>query len=434
MKNIIILIALLSSIPLQTSYADDVVTQPSNDAIRNDRMIGPSPYDLSSWNRQVGEGKPTYTYVRCIYKVSADDTDPESNYEWAINQDNSWYKLNGHWQSDGLFSWANMFYTDVDQGELQSICKFTLEKKHLTPQQILPYAANNILSFNHTAWSSTQPQDVDKKIERMVVFGDSLSDVNNMYTATNFLAPNRNTWFNGHFTNGLVWHEYLAKRMNITSYSWAVGGATSDAGSAVPFTPGFSEQIASFLKYYKSAGSYDIAKTLFTVLFGGNDFINADKDPTYVVNDIYLGVQNLIINGAKQIAVINLPDISKAPAAHQIAWIVDQKTKEYNRQLAQMVSDLNITYAGKAEIILIDINTPFTDVLTNPQKYNISNTQDTCLNLNNSAEANFIFQYKPSAACITNSRFVFWDHIHPSTVVHEIIANDIYDDLTSKLK
>jgi len=434
MKNTLLLLYLSACLLLPASHAEEALNYSLTERINNDRKVGPSPLDINTSKDQREVDKSTTTYLRCIYKESADNTDTHSSYEWAVNEDNSWYKLQGYWKNGGLLAWANMFYTDIDQDKLQNICKATLKKKRLNTQLILPYAANNFLSFNHTIWSSTQAKDVNKKIERMVIFGDSLSDVNNMYTATNFIAPNRTTWFNGHFTNGLVWHEYLAKRMNITSYSWAVGGATSDAGSVIPFTPGFSEQIASFLTYFKAAGSYDVTKTLFTVLFGGNDFINADKDPTYVVNDIYLGVQNLIINGAKQVAVINLPDISKAPAAHQIAWIVDQKTKEYNRQLAQMVSDLNITYAGKAEILLIDINTPFSDILTNPKKYNISNTRDSCLDLKNNAAANYTLHYNISPACKANSRVVFWDHIHPGTVIHEIMADDIYNDLSNKLK
>lgn len=47
-------------------------------------------------------------------------------------------------------------------------------------------------------------------INELYVFGDSLSDVGTVFQATRGTYPPQRTYFQGHYSNGRVWVEYLA--------------------------------------------------------------------------------------------------------------------------------------------------------------------------------------------------------------------------------
>jgi len=65
----------------------------------------------------------------------------------------------------------------------------------------------------------------------IVIFGDSLSDNGNLYAQTKKLVPDARQYYQGRFSNGPVWVEYLADTLQID-------------GSA---PPGLFSQINSFL-------------------------------------------------------------------------------------------------------------------------------------------------------------------------------------------
>ncbi|OMJ13366.1 Thermolabile hemolysin, partial [Smittium culicis] len=57
--------------------------------------------------------------------------------------------------------------------------------------------------------------------KRLIVFGDSLSDIGNVDRAKNVIP-----WVPGRFSNGPMWNEYLAYNNNYTLINYAYGGAT----------------------------------------------------------------------------------------------------------------------------------------------------------------------------------------------------------------
>ncbi|MBW8735323.1 MAG: autotransporter domain-containing esterase, partial [Asticcacaulis sp.] len=113
---------------------------------------------------------------------------------------------------------------------------------------------------------------------RLVSFGDSLSDNGNLYTATgNPPAP-----YNKRYTNDQVWAEYIAGTMqsyfgaassvNTGSVDYAWGGARSDlaANSNGPI-PGTPAQIAAFRAKGGTFGSGDVV----SLWAGANDIFQA---------------------------------------------------------------------------------------------------------------------------------------------------------------
>lgn len=61
---------------------------------------------------------------------------------------------------------------------------------------------------------------------RVVVFGDSSSDTNNQFRATNGAKPSPQKYWQGRVSNGPMWPDYLEKHYGISLTNFAYGGAT----------------------------------------------------------------------------------------------------------------------------------------------------------------------------------------------------------------
>src|SRR5262245_47566831 len=95
------------------------------------------------------------------------------------------------------------------------------------------------------------------QITGIVSFGDSLSDVGNVYLATGLTQPDPpSSYYPGHYSNGMVWVEYLAKDLGIAKPSpslaggsdYAFGGAeTGTSGLSTLGTPNIGTQISTYL-------------------------------------------------------------------------------------------------------------------------------------------------------------------------------------------
>ncbi|KAF9020348.1 hypothetical protein BGZ52_002650 [Haplosporangium bisporale] len=118
-----------------------------------------------------------------------------------------------------------------------------------------------------------------ERIEQLTVFGDSYSDIHNVYELSKHTWPLPNFYYNGRFSDGPMWPEYLTSATGYKLVNHAFGGATSDAKvvqgysgpDATLAVPGFIQQIQNYNPHTKSRST--IAKTLFAVDFQGNDFI-----------------------------------------------------------------------------------------------------------------------------------------------------------------
>src|SRR4029453_16892557 len=139
-----------------------------------------------------------------------------------------------------------------------------------------------------------------RTFDRLVVFGDSLSDMGNA----------------GRFSNGPVWTERLAKALGLPlqpsdrgGQNFALGGALVEAGP-----PSLRAQVDEFLKLTPPSGS-----TLYIVWGGANDVFAAmdQQDPLTNLNAAAASLQgivtDLIAHGASDLLVPNLPDVGKNP-------------------------------------------------------------------------------------------------------------------------
>ncbi len=149
-------------------------------------------------------------------------------------------------------------------------------------------------------------------INQLYVFGDSLSDVGTVFRSTGGMYPPQPTYFQGRYSNGRVWVEYLAERLKIKSShvnNFACGGATSGSESNT-FVPGSLTQVQSFTQKHPRT----LPNSLYVLWAGANDYLQGVNSVTVPVENVTRAAASIANIGAKNILVANLPDLGQLPA------------------------------------------------------------------------------------------------------------------------
>lgn len=283
-------------------------------------------------------------------------------------------------------------------------------------------------------------------IDKVIAFGDSLSDNGNFYSYSLHFVPKNPPYYEGRFSNGPTWVEQLTEGLTLDPNSkdglidCAYGGAT-----ARPDKNDIAWQVNNYFKHY--ANDMNIDKHLFVVWIGGNDYLpgtgSTDQLTTEAVASIQKHINILIQHGAKNILTFNLPDLGRTPLAElagpQYAAKVSHMIQLHNAKLNFMLAKMRLQHPD-VRIIFFDVTSVFNDALSHPQKYGIKYTHDACFNGDT-----FMFSAlkdpKYDAVkerlkygnlivfCRNADDFFFFDHVHPTRVVHEMIAERVLKKL-----
>ncbi|MBL0969316.1 MAG: autotransporter domain-containing protein [Brevundimonas sp.] len=264
---------------------------------------------------------------------------------------------------------------------------------------------------------------------RLVVFGDSLSDNGNLYAVTGGTQPLSPPYFQGRFSNGPVFTELLgfnagrfAAGAPVTgSINYAFGGARTDF-TASP--PGMRGQLAA----YQGAGGTFGANDLVSVLGGANNifqaFPAAAASPataqatmgtvaTAAAADINTIVNTIAAGGAGTILVTNLPRLGITPqfAASSIgasgSALADFSGTTFNSAL---LSNLTATAAARpgTNIILMDLYKISDPLAANPGRFGLTNVTQSC--------------FSGGTVCATPDTYLYWDGVHPTAAGHRLIS------------
>ncbi|QLE42151.1 SGNH/GDSL hydrolase family protein [Nostoc sp. C052] len=267
--------------------------------------------------------------------------------------------------------------------------------------------------------------------DQLYVFGDSLSDIGNIYNASGQTYPPSPPYFEGRFSNGPNWVDYLGNQLglhptlvtdiNFTTIpptpiptqgiNFAFGGATSGLDNAVfpnQNLPGVLKQVSGFAGILQANNQTADPNALYTLWAGANDFLFVNpEDSATPISNISQALNTLAGIGAKNILVFNLPDLGQLPGANKDGrnpTTLSNSTSAFNLGLAQTVStlgqnpDLNITY--------IDTNSLFNQAST----FGFTNVTESCLD-------------RLDICNPANNNFLFWDDFHPTTAGHKVIAD-----------
>ena len=272
-----------------------------------------------------------------------------------------------------------------------------------------------------------QAQTWDFDTGRFFVFGDSLSDTANIFTATG--TGGAPVYFNGRFSNGPVWHEYFRTNLALSPFlagplgdtsngiNFAHGGARTTAFETAPgiFLPGSVEQAGAFASYV-GAGSVSAptADDIFAVWIGGNNFLaglgtGTLPDIEAGVADVSTTLQTLAGAGAQRFLLFNLPLLGEATdQTGALASTIDEATRAFNDGLREV--DRSVSAAAGVDILYIDIAAIFSDVRANPGDYGFTEVVADCVS-----------QGLLLGDC--PSDWADYDGIHPTAQVHQLLAN-----------
>ncbi|KAJ3263946.1 hypothetical protein HDU76_012235, partial [Blyttiomyces sp. JEL0837] len=120
----------------------------------------------------------------------------------------------------------------------------------------------------------------------LIAFGDSLTDNGNFYVALNKTYPPSPPYYQGHFTNGLVWAEVVANTLNLNLQDYAYGGATTDSTFVPPFIPSLPGALQQ-VQLWLSAKPTITCNQIFSLWIGANDYFQIfEKNLTATVSDV----------------------------------------------------------------------------------------------------------------------------------------------------
>jgi len=303
----------------------------------------------------------------------------------------------------------------------------------------------------HCGHALAQPAAID----RLVIFGGSLSDPGNAFVwlsdpvyqtcgtrlnappydkLDDLLVPDGPYAKGGHhFTNGATWAEGLARHLSLAgnarpalrssgreASNYAVGGAR-----AVHFPCRFNlpDQLGAYLAAFPQTSP----QTLVALEIGGNDVRDAlvaaasGQDPAPYVQNALASLANsiaaLYAHGARRFLLLNVPNLARAPSVRLLdqqvpgaAALASQLSQLFN---ARLLTDV-VQYAnglGGADARVLDIQALLEAIVASPATYGFQNATDAC-----------VTPGAPPFQCAEPDTYVFWDGVHPTQAVHALIA------------
>lgn len=325
-------------------------------------------------------------------------------------------------------------------------------------------------------------------INNIVFFGDSLSDDGNLYRSLFHIVPKSPPYFKGRFSNGPTWAENLGKYYYDQSYAaysiYAVGGATTllHAPNIKFIAPSLLE--LQIDEYLLESFSQDKTNTLMAIWIGGNDYLfDQQTNVDAVIDKIIWAMNKLKYSGARNFLILNLPDLGAIPFAQEngIASSLHMLSELHNLKLDAAIQAFTNNNPS-IRVTYVDIYKTVTDVMANPQKYNqkyninLVNTSQACWqgayalqtivtknkltqelqltlatqkkyitrNINIAQVGQFIIN-SPAiyhayvigkmydhgmVPCPNANMYLFWDHIHPTQVAHQILSQLVIENLS----
>jgi outer membrane lipase/esterase len=324
-----------------------------------------------------------------------------------------------------------------------------------------------------------------KPIDRLVIFGDSLSDVGAYRVGTVAALGGGRYTVNG---AGLNWTEQLASRIKIAAPCPAVTGLDGAAsqgfsvpvvqalgctgyamgGSRVtqPVGPGnrllggsnailgqltlsVSAQMANHVG--RTGGKFEQGD-LVTVFAGGNDaFINfaafgaavgAGGDASAAAaaavsamstagGELATLVKNQILQrGAERVVVVSMPDLASTPFAlgfdAQTRAVIEAMGRGFNAALSDGLRGTSV--------LSIDAFAGSQDQFRNPQTYSISNATTPACDLSPARNPLGSSLVCSTANVIAGdvSRYLFADAVHPTPFGYKLLSDRVYDAPVSR--
>jgi outer membrane lipase/esterase len=275
--------------------------------------------------------------------------------------------------------------------------------------------------------------------DRIVAFGDSLSDAGNVFVATGDFArrpfdafPDAPYLIGGfRFSNGPTWIEWLTRDLGLRqsgrpSLLWpgrftnyAFGGARARQEGPV----NLGTEIDWFLGDFGGAASSD---ALYVVWIGGNDLrdaavailvgdpVQAERILEEALAATAEGVRRLYSAGARSFLIANLPNLGLSPPVRLLGAEAQALARALSAQYNAGLEAILLELEGQPDIAItrLDVFAFLNDLTDNPGPAGLVNVTDSCI----------VPDVIVGAICANPEAYVFWDVIHPTTRVHRLLS------------
>jgi phospholipase/lecithinase/hemolysin len=245
------------------------------------------------------------------------------------------------------------------------------------------------------------------KIDKLYVFGDSYSDQGEGYLDAD--GPTAVVYFAQKM--GLRIAPSTTEDPKYRSLNFAVSGAQTGSGlgnrtQGFLIGYGMKNQVQDFVDQVKSSGiDFSPKTTLFFIAGGLNDSRLADG--VTVANEEDL-IRSLYKVGARRFAVALLTE--KIPG-------FGKQGVRLNAALAKIPDDLKGELKD-ADIYVSRWGLFYDEVMTNPEKYGLTNATDACAGKSLGNEPK----------CATPEKYFFYFSGHPSTAAHKAVGEMLYGE------
>ncbi|KAI3959498.1 hypothetical protein MKW98_019088 [Papaver atlanticum] len=346
---------------------------------------------------------------------------------------------------------------------------------------------------------SVTPQRNHKGFQRPAIYilGDSLVDVgNNNYidhstlTKNNFRPygidfPRGKPW-TGRYTNGRTLVDIVGEMFGVEDYIPAYldpatvgdvvlhgvnyasggGGILNETGMVLGNRMNMDAQLDNFantknyiISKFGDRGSKNfLAKSLFVVVMGSNDFIDNYYIPFLsipeqkmltpemfidkLISRFRLQLTRLYEMGGRKVAVANVGPVGCIPlerAINRILNATEWHTKDdacisemndatmlFNKKLKSLVMELNSKFV-ESRFLYVDIYGVFSDVINNYQSYGFENYRDSCCQTLPDPLRGLLPCDAKGEVCKDRSKYVFWDEAHPTDATYYIFAKKLLE-------
>jgi len=281
-----------------------------------------------------------------------------------------------------------------------------------------------------------------ESFDRMIIFGDSLSDPGNHFVAFGTTSrapfaplPDFPYGIGGHhFSNGATWAEQLTRALGMPTSgkpalrapgvftNYAVGRARARAGARdFPYFD-LSSQVHQFLTDFRGQAP---SNALYVIWIGANDLddalITGQTDPAGAAEIIRAAVTTVAGNvyglwaaGARHVVILNLPDPALAPFIRALGPPVQAAATQvgmlYNAALDEAV--MQVSGLPGLQLVRFDVKAVFDDIVAMQGDTGVINVTVACLS----------FGVVVDAVCRHPNRYLFWDGAHPTKAGHHLIA------------
>ena len=279
----------------------------------------------------------------------------------------------------------------------------------------------------------------------LTAFGDSLSDVGNLYDYTYALSGGAAAvpappYSEGRFSNGPLWVQDISQSLGLgavtpsivggNDYAW--GGATTGySGTLDPSAPvpTLETQVGQFLLANGGSAS---SGALYTFSIGANDLIgilsNPSLTPAEVAADVAGAAEavasaaaSLSLAGAKDLLLFEVPDLGVTPLIQDLGVPGLPEAATLLSLAFDGLVQMDIASAAPGlKVYAIDTVALIDNAVNDPHAFGFTNVTDPCWTGDKSGYGG------GGTLCSTNvaeqDKYLFWDDLHPTEAGHLLVA------------